>query len=489
MKKFLTLACSCVALVAAAQSTELTPTWTASQNYLLYATPNDVDNEADKTQQIVTAGDFVWGDSPTYRMQHFLVDCVVGRDELTKGTTSDVNLINGAQRATATLPSGAKIAGVALPGHNHGFSGTVKNLLTFVYVKNIASSEVTDGSYPIIDADHWYQPMLAWIKKSESGYTAVVPEESQVLNTIDDPSDEAETYCVNLMFNQPFTYTGQGLSLNIGITPADADGNPADRNNGLAAAFDFPRTKATASKATSYHTMRDGNAYTTWFNFYPGCDSELKDQIEGNFLMQYLGLTWEKAQMLLNYLNMKSNMLPAFQLTYYTNDVRGRITDTDGNAIASSSHPRVSLLDVTTGSYVAEDNAVALGSNSYQVDEQGNFCFGNLDLTHSYQLVAECDNQPAKSSQVFTFTNPELPGTEDYTDVVFNIGFAAGGTDVLLGDTNGDGIIDSSDVSLMISYILGNNTQEINFANADINADGIIDSSDVSGVIAIILGK
>ncbi len=53
------------------------------------------------------------------------------------------------------------------------------------------------------------------------------------------------------------------------------------------------------------------------------------------------------------------------------------------------------------------------------------------------------------------------------------------------GDLNGDGLIDSSDVTELISVILGNTTN----AAADLNGDGAVDAQDVSDLVNKILGR
>ena len=60
-----------------------------------------------------------------------------------------------------------------------------------------------------------------------------------------------------------------------------------------------------------------------------------------------------------------------------------------------------------------------------------------------------------------------------------------------LGDVNHDKSVDVSDVTAIISYILGNNPENfyLTEANVDMDAEGAIDVSDVTAVIAIILGS
>lgn len=69
-------------------------------------------------------------------------------------------------------------------------------------------------------------------------------------------------------------------------------------------------------------------------------------------------------------------------------------------------------------------------------------------------------------------------------------------TDGLLGDANGDGVVDVSDVTLVVAYVLGTLGEGSTFvfeqANAATNVEGgneTIDVSDITAIVAIILGK
>lgn len=59
--------------------------------------------------------------------------------------------------------------------------------------------------------------------------------------------------------------------------------------------------------------------------------------------------------------------------------------------------------------------------------------------------------------------------------------------DYLLGDVNSDGALDVADVSLLVSYILGNDPSPFATNLADTNSDGIVDVSDVSTLINMVL--
>ena len=65
----------------------------------------------------------------------------------------------------------------------------------------------------------------------------------------------------------------------------------------------------------------------------------------------------------------------------------------------------------------------------------------------------------------------------------------SGLVNTLLGDANGDGNIDVSDITTVASFILGNNPQPFVFANADADEDGTITVSDITATATIILTK
>jgi hypothetical protein len=59
----------------------------------------------------------------------------------------------------------------------------------------------------------------------------------------------------------------------------------------------------------------------------------------------------------------------------------------------------------------------------------------------------------------------------------------------LLGDANGDGVVNISDAVLVVNYILGDRESDIVFENADINQDNEINVTDAVGIVNIILGQ
>ena len=80
-----------------------------------------------------------------------------------------------------------------------------------------------------------------------------------------------------------------------------------------------------------------------------------------------------------------------------------------------------------------------------------------------------------------------------YAEVVVEPMFNNRPATMLLGDANGDGKVDISDVTTTIDRILKDtwtaNDGTFILRNADVNADDRIDISDVTGIIDIVLGR
>ena len=59
--------------------------------------------------------------------------------------------------------------------------------------------------------------------------------------------------------------------------------------------------------------------------------------------------------------------------------------------------------------------------------------------------------------------------------------------DVMLGDVDGDGAVEISDVTWLIEYLLTDDATGVNLQNADVNQDGQVDIADVSKLIDLLL--
>ena len=57
----------------------------------------------------------------------------------------------------------------------------------------------------------------------------------------------------------------------------------------------------------------------------------------------------------------------------------------------------------------------------------------------------------------------------------------------IMGDSNGDGVVDVADIVNIVNYIMNRNTESFIFINSDIDKDGVIDVADITLIIGIIM--
>ena len=113
---------------------------------------------------------------------------------------------------------------------------------------------------------------------------------------------------------------------------------------------------------------------------------------------------------------------------------------------------------------------------------------------HSGYLVNDTTTfTTAQTCYSFAVDSFTLPAEIMYAEVAVEPMFNNRPATMLLGDANGDGKVDISDVTTTIDWILKSDETEFtgNFVlrNADVSADDKIDISDVTGIIDIVLGK
>ncbi|MBQ6648366.1 MAG: dockerin type I repeat-containing protein [Muribaculaceae bacterium] len=145
------------------------------------------------------------------------------------------------------------------------------------------------------------------------------------------------------------------------------------------------------------------------------------------------------------------NTLPAFTLSYYTNDVKGVVTGAGGELALSDGENTLT-------------KTVAAGEE---------FAFENVDYTKTYTL--SLNGEVVAEDLAFDDITKDL-----YVEI------ASSGTTPVAGDVNGDGNVTAADVTALYNFILNNDTS--NLVNGDQNGDGDITSSDVTVVYNILLG-
>lgn len=108
-----------------------------------------------------------------------------------------------------------------------------------------------------------------------------------------------------------------------------------------------------------------------------------------------------------------------------------------------------------------------------------------VDLSH-----LELDTVPLRDNFVYDIVTLNTVATDGTEKVcVLEVLREIGGEAPLVGDVNGDGMVDVTDVTMLIDAVLDNSSAEFRADRADINADGVIDVTDVSLLISLALGS
>ena len=123
--------------------------------------------------------------------------------------------------------------------------------------------------------------------------------------------------------------------------------------------------------------------------------------------------------------------------------------------------------------YIKECNGTSYSETAYvypQKDASGNYTMA----THQLQF-----DTPVEGALTIT------PGGKQVVWVITIDGIY--GNAGLKGDANEDGLINISDITAIINYILQNEIGKFNVSNADFNDDGLINITDVTNIINLIL--
>ena len=146
-----------------------------------------------------------------------------------------------------------------------------------------------------------------------------------------------------------------------------------------------------------------------------------------------------------------------------------------------------------------------INSNLYDIDEgfkavldsKTQYRIENIDTPADAEkcIVTQIDLN-SNSSVYYTVEDGEIIKHVD-THVVFlseattviytKVELTSGSTSTVMGDVNGDGTVTIPDVSLMVAYILGQQSDDFIEANADANGDGSSTVSDVTVLVENIL--
>lgn len=104
------------------------------------------------------------------------------------------------------------------------------------------------------------------------------------------------------------------------------------------------------------------------------------------------------------------------------------------------------------------------------------------------------DNYSLTTRPVMKFDGGEMILKSGSTEFKYALGNVqqivfAGGQETKKGDVNGDGIVDVSDVNILINIILGSDQASKYDGRADVNGDGSVDVADVNEIVNLMLNN
>ncbi len=112
---------------------------------------------------------------------------------------------------------------------------------------------------------------------------------------------------------------------------------------------------------------------------------------------------------------------------------------------------------------------------------------GSSGMLFSVTLVADTSLTPG-TTLTGTIKNIEFNTQDNQKVTMGDVTFTISVTDVtMLGDANGDGVVDVADVVAIVNYILNKPGENFDEQAADVNNDSVIDVADVVAVVNIIL--
>ena len=293
-------------------------------------------------------GEDPYGD--IYSFPEWYVECIVTKGDFSQG---DLSVTKAGFTTSPSLPANAKVTNVYLPGRVTG--GVTDSLMLAPYVKDV-SDTAKHVQHRYLDVDDFNKyiatptPAYGFLQYNEfKGYKLASTGNGTLLD---------------IPFTTPYVYGGQSMEIMIHITTMDKS---ISKDLG----FTYAQRQAELEVPTVFHGHNIDYVGAHMYQTF-AADEKYVD-------WDYTGTPLE---ILLNELGLRKNRLPAFQLGFYTNDIRGTVKQ-EGVVVTGK---KVTLYCVTpTGKQLVATQTT---------NSDGAFEFLNLDHTATYTLNVEDANIP-----------------------------------------------------------------------------------------------
>lgn len=305
------------------------------------------------------------GEGLNIGFSQYIVMCMATKEDFVNG---DPNAHKEGFVTKTSLPERAKITKLSLPGvFVSGHTDSVSNQVcdTIIGQTFVRSSEDTLMTAQYTD-DEWNDYL------NLTSYQGFIQLNEPTVCKLQ--KDDPQGTLLHLPFTKPYVYEGKNVEVLQTLDALD----PYNPRSQKGVRFRFALTKAQVFDATVYFCYQlnadpavepnpDGNAYVLYGSNEAFQEWKSNDGIYG---------------IVSNFLNLTTNTLPAFQFDFYTNDIRGTVTQNDLPAATKT----LKLYQVTaTGRDLVE---------TVTTDNEGRFEFLNLDYTAKYVIEIESDTLP-----------------------------------------------------------------------------------------------
>ncbi len=146
-------------------------------------------------------------------------------------------------------------------------------------------------------------------------------------------------------------------------------------------------------------------------------------------------------------------------------------------AVSTIALDDITLKDYTEGGMMSVSNYAFIGTMATVTPTGDNYY---IDTDNTVKKLSEGESIMAFRAYL---------SSNDAAVTAFTIDGVAVGTQGLLGDVNGDGFVNITDVVLLVDYILGRENPSFIIGNADINSDDAVNISDVTLLVNIIMSN
>ncbi len=258
------------------------------------------------------------------------------------------------------LPAGAKVTGIALDGYNNGGKTTTFSAVG-VGIEACDTVPALDYTKGLNESDTIANMLTGW--------------EQWTIDAAGRADSAVAVVNAPFTHNNPLAYTGNNLLLTLQLQ--------YEGRNGMD--YCYQKAAAVAEVAT---VMRSGN-----FAF-SGKGVWYKEN--NNF--------WNKgvADAVAEHMSVDANTVPAFKLSYYTNDMHVTVRDNDGRDLEAS----LTLIDETADKTL------------YSNISKANYTFANLDYTHTYTLAVKSGDQQKQVTGIkFGDTAADAIGNDVYVEL------------------------------------------------------------------------